>query len=167
MGQARQAIIERMFVPDADCEDAMALIWRLIEPHFDVIVERFLAHEAMAVLSAGVSAFPDERFRLRLQDHLRRVFVRRDPAVRFSDSPRIAATHAVAGLPPSLYVASYYVFVTVVADELANGFHLPPDVLMRLRRALVRAAAEDIATTLAHAETPLAADPDARRTPLQ
>lgn len=155
MAQARQAIIERMFRPDADCEDAMALIWRLIEPHFDVLVERFLAHEAMVELSGGVAILPDERFRLRLHDHLRRVFVRRDPAVRFTDSPRIAVSHAAAGLPPSLYVASYYIFVTVVADELANGFRLPPDVLMRLRRALMRAAAEDVATTLAHAETPL------------
>jgi len=154
MAQARQAIIEQMFRPDADCEDAMALIWRLIEPHFDAIVERFLTHEAMVALSGGVANLPDERFRLRLHDHLRRVFVRRDPAVRFADNPRIAVSHAAAGLPPSLYVASYYVFVSVVADELSSGFRLPPDVLMRLRRALMRAAAEDVATTLAHAEAP-------------
>lgn len=128
--------------------DAMKLTWRLVDPDFENIIERFYANP---FVSAHVSLFHSaDRGRLKAKqyEHWKNLFNSNFDDEYMRRVRRAAIAHRMLGVQASTYVLSYRIFMNEVVEELRRGFSLHGDVLARIIIAFGKFVSADIAVTV-------------------
>lgn len=149
----REKIVDLLFPVDEDADDALNLLWRLLEPRFEIVIERFYGHPAIVEMFEMIGAPLSEDLRRRQVLHWQRVFTLRTNQHYRDYCNHVARAHRTIGLPASLYVGAYTILAGLIMTEVATTFDLPAELVDRLRRALMRGVMEDVVLTLGCYET--------------
>lgn len=133
---------------DADCEDAMQVAWRVLEPRVGMLIDRFYEHPMLADQFTGFEPEQLARLKAAQEEHWRALFLSRLSLEYENRVRRAAIAHRMIGLPVHRYLTAYFIMGAVIGDEIRDTFGAFPDLLVRVLTALPKYIALDVALTV-------------------